>query len=105
MANNTAHPTLDDFADTLIKDKQFKTLTPAMFQELKLDIIQRVHDFLLARTIAKLSDAQAQELADFLDTQPSDEQIQDFIGRCLPDAPTFIGNTLFEFRQIYLGLA
>ncbi len=105
MANNTAQPTLDEFADTLIKDKQFKTLTPEMFQELKLDIIQRVHDFLLARTIAKLTDEQAKELADFLDTKPSDEQIQDFIAGAIPDAPTFIGNTLFEFRQIYLGLA
>ncbi|KKU46718.1 MAG: hypothetical protein UX62_C0010G0010 [Microgenomates group bacterium GW2011_GWA2_46_7] len=105
MATNTAQPTLDDFADTLIKDKQYKTLTPEMFQELKLDILQRVHDFLLSKTITKLTDAQAQELADFLDTKPTDEQIQDFIATAIPDASTFIGETLFQFRQIYLGLA
>ncbi len=97
--------TLDDFAETLIKDKQYKTLTEEMHDELKKDILSRAHDFLLAKTIAKLSDEQAKALDALLDTKPTDEVIQDFIAKAIPETPDFVGDTLFAFRQIYLGLA
>jgi predicted Zn-dependent protease len=104
MPNSTQY-TLDDFAETLIKAKQYKTLTQEIHDALKKDILSRVHDFLLAKTIAKLNDEQAKSLSDLLDTNPSDEIIQDFIAKSIPEAPDFVGNILFEFRQIYLGLA
>lgn len=104
MPNDTAY-TLDDFAETLIKDKQYKTLTKEMHEELKKDILARVHDFLLAKTIAKLTDDQAKELDKLLDTSPDDKTIQDFIAKSIPNSSDFVGETLFSFRQIYLGLA
>jgi hypothetical protein len=104
MPNNNSY-TLDDFAETLIKDKQYTTITPGTYDELKLDILQRVHDYLLAKTIEKLTDDQAKELNELLKTQPSDEKIQGFIASAIPDSVSFIGDTLFQFRQIYLGLA
>ncbi len=104
MPSDTQY-TLEDFAESLIKAKQYKTLTQAMHDELKHDILVRVHDFLLAKTIAKLSDTQAKELSALLDTNPSDETIQDFIAKSIPDSPDFVGQTLFAFRQTYLGLA
>lgn len=104
MSNDSQY-TLDDFAETLIKDKQYKTLTEAMHSELKKDLLARVHDFLLAKTIAKLNDEQAKQLDKLLDTKPSDTVIQDFIAKAIPETPGFVGDTLFAFRQIYLGLA
>lgn len=104
MPNDTQY-TLDDFAETLIKDKQYKTMTPEIHDELKKDILQRVHDYLLAKTIAKLSDDQAKSLSTLMDTNPSDEVVQDFIAKSIPEAPDFVGDTLFSFRQTYLGLA
>lgn len=97
--------TLDDFAESLIKAKQYKTLTEETHAELKRDILARVHDFLLAKTIAKLTDDQAKELSALMDTKPTDEVVQDFIKKSIPDTPDFVGDTLFSFRQIYLGLA
>lgn len=97
--------TLDDFAESLIKDKQYKALTPEIHEELKKDIIGRAHDYLLAKTIAKLTDEQAKELDKLLDTNPSEKVFQDFIAKCIPEAPKFIGETLFSFRQVYMGLA
>lgn len=96
---------LEDFAEALIKDKQYSTLTPTTHAELKLDILQRVHDYLLAKTIGKLNDSQVKELSALLDQKPTDQQIQDFINNAIEDSATFIGDTLFQFRQIYLGLA
>lgn len=104
MSNDQEY-TLEDFAATLIKDKQYKTLTPAAYEELKHDILQRVHDYLLAKTIEKLTDEQAKELNELLKTQPPNEKIQDFISSSIPDSASFIGENLFQFRQTYLGLA
>jgi hypothetical protein len=103
MPNSTQY-TLDDFAETLIKEKNYTTLTPAMHDELKKDILDRAQEFLIAKTISKLSDDNAQKLSELLDKTPSDEQLQEFIGSCITDAPNFIGDTLFQFRQTYLGL-
>jgi hypothetical protein len=101
----TQTPTLEDYAESLIKGKQYKTLTQEMHDELKKDIIARVHDFLLAKTIAKLSDEQAKALSELVDTNPGDQAIQEFIAKSIPGTSDFVGDTLFEFRQIYLGLA
>lgn len=103
MPNSTQY-SLDDFAETLIKEKNYTTLTPAMHDELKKDILDRAQEFLIAKTIARLSDDNAQKLSDLLDKNPTDEQLQQFIGSCITDAPNFIGDTLFQFRQTYLGL-
>lgn len=102
---STQSPTLEDFAESLIKAKQYQTLTPEIHDELKKDIIIRVHDFLLAKTISKLSDEQAKGLSELLDTKPDDKTIQEYISKSIPGTPDFVGDTLFEFRQIYLGLA
>jgi|APSaa5957512576_1039674.scaffolds.fasta_scaffold261345_1 hypothetical protein len=104
MPNDT-QLTLDDFAETLIRDKQYTTLTETTHTELKNDILKRAHDYLLAKTIAKLTDEQAQELDKLLDTNPEDSKVQDFIKDAIPDSAIFIGDTLFQFRQVYLGLA
>lgn len=104
MPDDTKY-TLDDFAETLIQDKQYKTLSPEIHQELKKDILQRVHDFLLAKSISKLSDDQAKELDQLLDTNPKDEEVQDYIEKAIPNSVDFIADTLFQFRQVYLGLA
>ncbi len=103
MPNDTTY-TLDDFAETLIKDKQYTSLTEATHLELKKDILSRAQDFLLAKTIAKLTDDQAKDFDKLLDTNPGDDVIQEFIKKAIPDSVTFIGDTLFQFRQVYLGL-
>lgn len=95
---------LNDFAETLLREKNYTTLTAEMRVELKADIVERAQDYLLARTIAKLTDDQAKEFNTLLDANPSEEQIQEFIKKSIPDTPTFIGDTMFQFRQTYLGL-
>lgn len=97
--------TLDDFAESLIKAKQYNTLNEETHAELKRDILARVHDFMLAKTIAKLSDDQAKELSALMDTKPSDEVVQEFIKKSIPDTSDFVGDILIAFRKIYLGLA
>ena len=96
--------TLDDYAETLLKEKNYQTLTPAMREELKKDILSRVQDFIIARVINKLSDEQVNEMNALLDTDPSDEQIMSFVSKSLNNSDKFISDTLFQFRQTYLGM-
>jgi hypothetical protein len=96
--------TLDDFAESLLREKNYTTLTDGMAKELKEDIKQRAQDFLMAKTIAKLSNEQIQELDKLLDKNPESQELQDFIAKCIPDSTVFIGDTLFEFRNKFLGL-
>jgi hypothetical protein len=96
--------TIDEFAESLLTAKNYTTLTAEMRVELKNDIVERVHDYLIAKTIAKLSDEDVKKLNALLDKDPSDEEIQKFITTTIADAPTFIGDTLFQFRQTYLGI-
>lgn len=103
MPSDTTY-TMDDFAETLLKEKNYTTLTDEMHAELKRDILDRAQDFLIAKTISKLSDEQAQKLSELLDTNPPNEKVQEFIKTSITDAPKFIGDTLFLFRQSYLGL-
>lgn len=97
--------TLDDFAETLVNEKNYNTLTEAMKTELKKDILARAQEYLIAKTIERLNDEQAKQLEDLLDKDVQPEEMQAFIGKCIDNAPKFIGDTLFSFRQIYLGLS
>ncbi len=97
--------TLSDFAETLLNEKNYSTLTPAMREEMKKDILMRAQEYLMAKTIEKLTDEQTDRFEKLLDTNPDDAKLQEFISSCIEDTPKFIGDSLFQFRQIYLGLA
>lgn len=97
--------TFNDYAESLVKAKNYSTVTPEMHEELVKDVINRVQDFLIAKTIAKLTDDQVKQFNTLLDTKPTDEQTQQFISGAITDAPTFIGDVLYQFRQTYLGIA
>ena len=97
--------TFNDYAESLVNAKNYSTVTPEMHEELVKDVINRVQDFLIAKTIAQLTDEQVKEFNTLLDTNPSDEQIQKFVSTAITDAPTFIGDVLHQFRQTYLGIA
>ena len=82
--------TLDDYAETLIRDKNYQTLTQDMHVELKKDILRRVQDFMISRVITKLSDDQVKEMNMLLDTDPTDQQVQDFVSSSLNNSSEFI---------------
>ena len=104
MDDQVKTPTLSDYADTLIKEKNFTTLTPGAYEQIKQDVLTRLNDFIIAKVIAKFSDAQIEEFNKLLDTNPSDEQLQSFISSNLDNPTVVIGDLLLSFRKIYLGL-
>ena len=104
MADTQTGPSLDEFADTLIKEKNYTTLSPELHDQMKKDLLSRLHEFLIAKTIAKLSEGGVKGLKELLDKNASDEEVQTYVTSKIDDAPTFIGDVLFQFRQTFLGL-
>ena len=104
MPDTQIDPTLSNYAETLIRDKNYTTLTGEMYEVMKKDILKRLHDFMIAKTIARLSEEDVKGLRALLDKQATDEEIQNFVASKIEDAPTFLGDVLFQFRQTFLGL-
>jgi predicted NodU family carbamoyl transferase len=96
--------TLADYADKLIEEKNYETLTPELKTELKNELLTQLNDTLLAKLVDHLSDADVKALNTFLDTHPTDEQVQEFIKSKLDNPQSFIANVLISFRKTYLGL-
>lgn len=96
--------TLSDYADKLIAEKNYETLTPELQVELKNELLTQLNDTLMANLVDQLSDEQVKELNTFFDTKPTDEQLQEFIKSKLEDPQKFIANVLISFRKTYLGL-
>ena len=96
--------TLGDYADKLITEKNYETVTDEVKIELKNELLRQLNDTLIARLIDKLSDQEIKELNNFLDIKPTDEQLQQFIKGKLEDPQGFIANVLMSFRRTYLGL-
>ncbi len=103
MADNSLL-TLDDYAAQLLKEKDYDTLSPELETELKTELIRQLNDSLIANLIDKLSDQEVKELNNFLETKPSNEQLQQFIKTRLEDPQSFIAGVLISFRKTYLGL-
>ncbi len=104
MPDTQIDPTLSNYAETLIRDKNYTSLTSEMYEEMKKDILKRLHDFMIAKTIAKLSEEDVKGLKALLDKNATDEEIQNFVASKIEDAPAFLGDVLFQFRQTFLGL-
>lgn len=97
-------PTLVDYAETLIREKDYKTLSESMHKEMVADILKRLHDFMIAKTIAKLSNEDVKGLKALLDKNATDDEVQQYVASKIEDAPTFLGDVLFQFRRTFLGL-
>lgn len=100
---DTQGPKIDEFIDKLIKDKNFKDITPEIESEIRNDLKNRLDKFILARIISNLSDEKVDQFNSMLDAKKSETEIQEFITASIPDFVDFLTQTLMEFRGIYLG--
>jgi len=104
MANNNPNLSLKDFVENLIKQKQFPEMSKEIHEQMKKDLLERVKNTINAKTIAKLPQNDLEEFSKLLDSNTSDEKVQQFVEEKLPDSHVFISEVLTEFRKTYLGL-
>jgi hypothetical protein len=102
-ASDAVMTPLEQFADKLIDQKGFPSLTPEVRGELRKDILLRLDDFIAARSIAALSDENVMIFERLLQEGKAESQIQQFLADHIDNYQDFVTNVLLEFQDVYVG--
>lgn len=94
---------IEKFADQLIDTKGYPDLTPDVRVQLRNDILQRIDDFIAAKSIAALSDENVLVFEKMLQDGKPEDEVQKFLAEHILDYQNFVTNTLLEFQGVYLG--
>ncbi len=92
------------FVEELYLAKGYTTFSPERHDEIVKELLQKLQDFLLAKSIAALSDKDTLDLSNLLDQNVSDKRIQEFFSEKIPNTEDFIAYVLHDFRKIFLDL-
>lgn len=105
MANKTeaTQPTIDQFVERLVEEKGFSNLETDVLEQIKKDLKGRVEDRINASILEHLPPSQLEEFEKLLDNA-SQQEIQAFCERHIPDLPAIIANAFMGFRQLYLNI-
>lgn len=94
---------LQMFVDTLVSEKrEFEGLEHEVIAQIKRDLLSRVEDRINAVVINNIPE---DKLSDFekLTESGTDEEIQAFTLKVIPDLAERIASELIVFKQTYLG--
>lgn len=101
MADSQA---LQDFVSRLIEEKNYGELEPEVAEQVRKDVMERLVNTINAKSIAALSDEQVAEFEKLLDANASEEEVQAFIAKSIPNGDEFLTRVMTDFRMSYLGM-
>ena len=92
---------IDNFVENLIKEKGLPDLDPAIMDQMKADLKERVSNRVNAAIIAKMPPDQLDVFEKKMDA--GDEQdLENYIAAQIPDLENVLAQELLEFRVTYL---
>lgn len=105
MVNETGigQPTIDQFVDRLVEEKGFANVEADVLEQIKKDLKDRIEDRINASILEHLPPARLEEFEKLLD-ESSQEEVQAFCEKHVPDLPAIVANALIGFRQLYLNI-
>jgi len=92
-----------DFIDALIKQRNFSELTPEEHEEIRLDVMERLDDFLLDRIIDALSDDDGDKFVSRMEEKKPMSELVQFAKDHIPNYEDFVKQTLIDFGHAYIG--
>lgn len=98
-----AQQPIEQYIEKLIDAKGYPDLNPEVRVELRSDLMNRLDDFIAARSIAALSDEKVIVFEKMLKEEKPEEEVQTFLMDNIADYQQFITNVLMEFQGVYLG--
>ena len=93
---------LGEFVDRLINDKGFEEKDPEVIAQMKSELLERVENRINAMIISKMNPEKLDDFDKILDSG-SEEEIQDFVRKEIPDIDENVAKELLDFKDIYLG--
>jgi hypothetical protein len=93
----------DTFIDDLITEKGFINLTQEMREDISVNIKQRLDEYIIARSLAQFSEEEMEQFKNMLDEKKTKGELRQFAADHVADYPTFLTNTIAQFREAYLS--
>jgi len=93
---------IKEFVDKLIEDKGFDEKDPDVIAQIKSDLVDRVENRVNAMILANMNPEKLSDFEKILD-DGSEEEIQNFVKKEIPDIDEKVAVELLTFKNIYLG--
>jgi hypothetical protein len=94
---------LQDFIDKLVREKrEYEGLEPEVITEIKLELLERLEDRINAVVVNNIPEDQTEEFEKITESG-TDEEVQAFTQKAIPDLAHLIATELIVFKQTYLG--
>ncbi len=95
---------IDDFIESILKDKGITEVEQDVRAELKEDMKKRLLDQINKAAVMQLSEEKAAELADLVDSPDfTDEKMTEFMQNSGVNLEEVALETMLQFRSFYLG--
>lgn len=92
------------FVDKLVSEKKdFEGLNPGVLDQIKSDILKRVEERVNVVMITNLSEDAVDEFNRMSESNATDNEMQNFFLKNIPDLPQLIASELLVFRDTYLS--
>ena len=93
---------INDFVGRLIDDKGFDEQDPDVIAQMKSDLADRVENRINAMILSNLNPERYDDFEKVLNGG-SEEEIQEFVKKEIPDIDEKVAAELLAFKSIYLG--
>lgn len=93
---------LDEFIDSLVKEKGFDTKDPEVLAQIKSDLTSRVEDRINAMILRNLPEDLLSEFERIVGGG-NDKDIESFVKEHIPDMEEKLVSELLAFKSSYLG--
>lgn len=94
---------LDTFIDELISEKGFIHLTSEMRDTLAKHVKERLDEYIMARSLTQFSEEEIEQFKKLLAEKKTKAELRQFAREHVSDYPTFLTNTISQFREAYLS--
>lgn len=99
---NKTMKNLDEFIDSLVKEKGFDTKDEEVLAQIKSDLMSRVEDRINAMVMRNLPDDLLPEFEKIINSQKEGE-VESFVKEHIPDMEGKLISELLAFKSMYLG--
>ena len=90
------------FIDNLIKEKNDPTIKPEQLPNIKAALLTELNEMINTRMVTLLSEVNQRQLDALMDRNATDEELDDFFVKKIPNLSAEIASVLMDFRAAYL---
>ena len=95
--------TLEVFVGRLLDERGVGDIGEEVLAQMKADLLERVEDRINMCIVEHLPPEALAEFEQLLDSDATDEQVQEFCGKKIANIDEVIASELLQFRQTYLS--